>query len=329
MSVRHGFALRPTSLRALVACAGLAIATALQGCAATSHPEQPARLGRAVSLSAMELVLQQPAPANAPMLQTFVSADWVADLSVLLNLGDPEAKAAGLKDREEPIQVYIHALRHPAQGLFLVDTGFSAQMAKDPGSLGVGPVLRHALKLDQIKFHLGPDAVQKQMNAPLRGVFLTHAHPDHVGGLSEVPQETPIYVGPGETHERHWTHFFTRDLANQSLQGRPPLQTWRFDTAATQDASSNLAVIDVFNDGTVFALNVPGHTLGSTAYVVRTAAGPVLVVGDTSHTRWGWDHGVEPGGSSVDGARNRMSLLQLKALAARHPQMAVRLGHQR
>jgi N-acyl homoserine lactone hydrolase len=73
---------------------------------------------------------------------------------------------------------------------------------------------------------------------------------------------------------------------------------------------------------------VPGHTQGSTAYLVRSTHGPVLLTGDTSHTRWGWEHGVEPGTATVDGARNRASLLQLKALVARHPRIEVRLGHQ-
>ena len=49
----------------------------------------------------------------------------------------------------------------------------------------------------------------------------------------------------------------------------------------------------------------PGHTRGSTAYLVRTPQGPVLLTGDACHTRWGWEHDVEPGNFSGDVARQR------------------------
>ena len=88
-------------------------------------------------------------------------------------------------------------------------------------------------------------------------------------------------------------------------------------------------VTDLFGDGTLFAILVPGHTAGSVAYVARTPRGPVLFTGDTSHARWGWEHGVSPGRFSSDRARNAASLAALRGLAARHPALDVRLGHQR
>jgi N-acyl homoserine lactone hydrolase len=87
-------------------------------------------------------------------------------------------------------------------------------------------------------------------------------------------------------------------------------------------------VIDVFGDGSFYAILSPGHTAGSLAFVARTTTGPVLLTGDTCHTRWGWEHGVEPGTYTFDRQAERKNLLALKALSERHPKMIVKLGHQ-
>lgn len=78
----------------------------------------------------------------------------------------------------------------------------------------------------------------------------------------------------------------------------------------------------------MWALHVPGHSPGSTAYLARTPKGPVLFTGDACHTEFGWQHGVEPGTFSLDQPRSEISLLALEALKARHPNIDVRLGHQ-
>jgi hypothetical protein len=53
----------------------------------------------------------------------------------------------------------------------------------------------------------------------------------------------------------------------------------------------------------------------------------VLLAGDTSHTRWGWENSVEPGSFLAERQRSLKSLLALKALSERHPTMVVQLGH--
>ena len=88
-------------------------------------------------------------------------------------------------------------------------------------------------------------------------------------------------------------------------------------------------MVDVFGDGSLWALATPGHTPGSTAYLARTPTGPILLTGDTCHTAWGWQNGEPPGSFTADRDANRRSLNALRELAARHPKMQVRLGHQR
>ncbi len=114
-------------------------------------------------------------------------------------------------------------------------------------------------------------------------------------------------------------------MTDRALEGKPPLREWKF----TRDPEGRFeGVLDVFGDGTLFALYVPGHTHGSVAFVARTVKGPVLFTGDACHTVWGWRHEVEPGTFSDDQKQSAESLTRLEALVKRHPGIDVRLGHE-
>jgi N-acyl homoserine lactone hydrolase len=297
---------------------GAVTIAALSACTQTTHPTKPADLGRQISSAAMESLIDQPGPIE---LKTIVGADWTADLSGLLNLNDPKAVQAGLKDREEPIQIYAYLVRHPTRGFFMVDTGVSKRLVEDPAGLGVGWVLRHFAHIEKMQVRQDTLSVIKSEGAPLKGVFMTHLHLDHISGMPDVPKDVPIYTGPGEPEYSNFENMFVQGI----FEGRPALQEFQ----VSKDPDGKLdGVIDVFGDGSFFAIQSSGHTPGSLAFVARTPTGPVLLTGDTCHTRWGWDHGVEPGTFIDDRERNRKNLLALKALSERHPKMIVKLGHQ-
>ncbi|NKY43224.1 MBL fold metallo-hydrolase [Nocardia cerradoensis] len=287
----------------------------------TTHPTTPAQLGTPVSATQMEAVADQPGPVEVETVGT----DWVANLSGLLNIKDPKAVAAGLKQRKEPIKIYTHVVRHPQHGFFLVDTGVAERFAHDPASVGVGWVLRKFAGVTDMNPEPSTAQVIASQGAPLAGVFMTHLHLDHVSGLPDIPTDVPIYVGPREAEASLFANLVAQGTNNRLLKGRPPLQEFQIpkDPDGTFDG-----VLDVFGDGTFFAISTPGHTLGHLSYLARTADGPILLTGDTSHTRWGWENDVEPGSFLAERERSRESLHALKALSQRHPDMTVRLGHQ-
>ncbi|HEX4406585.1 MAG TPA: MBL fold metallo-hydrolase [Polyangia bacterium] len=295
----------------------------LGACTASSHATRAATLGVPVSSAAMEALLDTPGPVE---VETVVGADWAVTRAGLINLDDPKAKAAHLTDGDEPIQIFTHVLHHPTRGTFLVDTGVTRALVEDPSNASVGWIVRKAMHTEKMKLGTDTATLLAREPRPLAGVLLTHLHLDHVSGMRDVPRGTPIFVGPGETHDRNILFLFTRGTIDAQLEGQDAVQEWGF----APDASGRFAgVLDLFGDGTVFAISSPGHTPGSTAYVVRTPRGPVLLTGDACHTRWGWEHDVEPGTFSSDRPRSRASLEALRALAARHPGLEVRFGHQR
>jgi glyoxylase-like metal-dependent hydrolase (beta-lactamase superfamily II) len=266
--------------------------------------------------------LEQPGPLE---VETVVSANWAVARRQIINLAHPKAKAAGLEDGDEPIQVYFHVLRHPTRGIFLIDTGVEKALENDRDNAAFRGLVASFMHMEKMKIVRPLGDWLKENGGKVDGVFFTHLHLDHVTGLPDVPKRTPIYAGPTEAHNRGILNVFSRSGMDRGLEGRPALNEWVFrpDPDGRFDG-----VLDVFGDGSLFAVYVPGHTCGSTAYLARSTKGPVLVTGDTASTVWGWKHQVEPGSFTADHAQDAEALAKLHKLAEEHPTIDVRLGHQ-
>lgn len=295
---------------------------AMSLCATTGHPIVASALGTPSSTAAMLRNLEQPGPLE---VETVVSAEWAVARSQIINLSDPKAKAAGLEDGDEPIQVYFHVVRHPTRGTFLIDTGVEKALQADPEHAAFRGLIASFMHMEKMTVvHALGDWI-KGNGGKVDGVFFTHLHLDHVTGLPDVPTDTPLYAGPTEAHHRGILNAFSRSGMDRSLEGRPALNEWAFSPDPDGRFDS---VLDVFGDGSLYALFGPGHTTGSTAYLARTTKGPVLFTGDTASTVWGWEHQVEPGTFTADHARDAEALAKLHKLVEEHPTIDVRLGHQ-
>jgi glyoxylase-like metal-dependent hydrolase (beta-lactamase superfamily II) len=267
-------------------------------------------------------VIDQPGPLD---VETVASADWAVDRSGLINLDHPKAKTAGLKDGDEPIQIYFHVIRHPTRGMFIVDTGVERALRDDPDHAALRGIVASFMHREKMTIKVPLGDWLSQHKEPLRGMLLTHLHLDHVSGMPDVPKGTPIYAGPGETSASSFFNVILRPNIDRALDGQEPIQEWAFQP----DSSGRFAgVLDVFGDGSLWALSMPGHTPGSAAYLARTPKGSVLLTGDTCHTAWGWDNDVEPGSYTADHPHNVESLARLRTLVREHPAIEVRLGHQ-
>lgn len=302
----------------------LIFAVWLSGCSfrPTRHATVPAALGTPTSTEAVEAVLDTPGPIR---VETVAAADWGVDRSGLINLDHAEARKRGLEDGVEPIQVYFHVLRHPEHGVYLIDTGVERALVTAPRQAAIRGMVAMVMHLERMSVRRDTASWLASTGERPAGVLLTHLHMDHVSGLPDIPRGTPIYVGPGETRERRFVNLFVRSPLDRALAGHAPLRELGF----AADPSGRFAgVLDLFGDQSVFAFWVPGHTAGSLAYLARTPDGPVLFAGDASHTRFGWEHGVEPGSFSADGPKSAESLARLRAFAAKHPALVVKLGHQ-
>ncbi|WP_428265872.1 MBL fold metallo-hydrolase [Haliangium sp.] len=266
------------------------------------------------SASTWEQVFARPAVIEH---EAVLSARWMVELSGMLDLDHPEARAAGLDDHDIPIVLPVHVLRHPERGTFIIDTGVPAELV----TRGLISYL-----VDSVEVVEPIESIVARQPQPLAGVLLTHFHLDHVLGLPGLPLDTPVFTGPGELEIESIMHLLLRSTYDELLAGRAPIRAWRTEDAHPMGPIER--AIDVFGDGSLWALHMPGHTTGSMAFLAHTTSGPLLFTGDTSHTIWGWEHGVTPGSFTADHEANAHSLDQLRRLVSEYPQIKVYTGHE-
>ena len=98
-------------------------------------------------------------------------------------------------------------------------------------------------------------------------VGISHMHSDHTGQAAEFPN-AQLIIGKGDFE--------------QTKGKDDPFGPWRGEGAKV---NATTADVDVFGDGSVVALHLPGHTPDHLALLVKLASGPVLLTGDLYHSR--------------------------------------------
>jgi N-acyl homoserine lactone hydrolase len=104
-------------------------------------------------------------------------------------------------------------------------------------------------------------------------VGISHYHFDHVGQAADFPQ-AKLLIGKAD---------FEALKTEPAPFGADPslLAHWLKDGAPSEQVSGDK---DIYGDGSVTMLSMPGHTPGSYALLVRLAKkGPVLLSGDVVH----------------------------------------------
>jgi N-acyl homoserine lactone hydrolase len=104
-------------------------------------------------------------------------------------------------------------------------------------------------------------------------VGISHFHDDHIGQAASFP-DARLVIGQAD-----WNELKTSE--NPGLKNaRVHLAHWLGGSGRVLPVPSD---IDIFRDGRVVMLGMPGHTHGHAALLVRLESGPVLLSGDQYH----------------------------------------------
>ena len=139
----------------------------------------------------------------------------------------------------------------------------------------------------------------------IRYVGISHYHGDHTGQVGSFPQAT-LLIGKGD-----WD--VLSDPKPAANVQTAPFASWISGGSKVEPQPADK---DIFGDGSVIMLNMPGHTPGHHSLLVRLKdMGPVLISGDLTHFLENYDAGGVPT-FNTDRAASLASIDRFKKIAA-------------
>jgi len=182
----------------------------------------------------------------------------------------------------------VALLRHPHRGWILFDTGYSEHF------IAATAALPERLYRMVTPVHLDPhDCLAAQLRADgialedIGWIVLSHLHGDHAGGLGDFPRARVLCAGGA-----------LDDLAGRGRIGNlrlGQLPALLAPVAGRIERMEALAPVelappfhefgqarDLFGDGSLLAVPLPGHAAGHHGLLFEDQQGPVLLVADAS-----------------------------------------------
>jgi glyoxylase-like metal-dependent hydrolase (beta-lactamase superfamily II) len=274
--------------------------------------------------------LRLPLGADRAELARFAAAPPPAPVTVTvtpLELGaakQPRCALAGEASCWRRVrQVYAAYLVHHPRATFLVDAGVSSQVRTD---------LRRFSLLTRLAFAFrdrgGLAAALAQAGGPhVDFVLLTHAHWDHASGLTDLPG-VKVLTTPEELSYVRQFHGREPTVMPEHF-ARATVDTFAWDGPPYENFPVSH---DLFGDGSVVAVPLPGHTPGSLGVFVRTAEARLFFVGDAVWSRDGIripSHRAKPLSHLVDADVDRTSetIWRLHHLQERDPELVIVPAH--
>lgn len=216
-------------------------------------------------------------------------------------------------------------VEHP-HGPLLIDAGMSAGARAHVSTV---PLLMQAVVDLQVSQSVAEGLRSEGVRpADLRGVLLTHGHWDHVSGLEDLPG-VPVWM---TAEERAYVEHDSAGLLYRQIHEASPIlvQELVFDQGAYGPFSRHH---DVYGDGSVVAVPMPGHSPGSVGVFVNLPDGRrLLFIGDTAWASEGVAWPAEKPWVTRrmvddDAGGVREQLVLLHRLAEAHPELTVVPAH--
>lgn len=198
----------------------------------------------------------------------------------------PGGAVSSLKSWKARVTLDIPAflIRHPREGLILFDTGLHPEMETMPkkkmGRINYFFIPFKAARGQNLAAQLKADGVSPE---DVRWVVISHMHLDHHGMIDAFPKAKVLM------DRREWDALRAKKAAGtlehyeedpDALESRINLKLVDVSSAPAFGAFDHAE--DLFKDGSLFLVDMAGHTAGNMGLWVNLDSGPVLLAGDAS-----------------------------------------------
>lgn len=239
--------------------------------------------------------------------------------------------------RPVPFPAGFALICHPQHGYILFDTGYSRRFVEETRRL---PQLLYRM-ITPVVFREEDGAVsqlgRKGIQAEEIGlIMLSHFHADHTAGLRDFPQARFIYkreayaavnklspfaaVKAGYLSGLLPEDFVERSVFMEDVSPYPLPATFPFKHG-----------YDLFGDGSLVAVDLPGHAAGQTGLLLRTAEGEVFLCADAVWSSRAFQEDRKPHPAAriimADAGEYGESFRKLIRLHREHPQLRIIPSH--
>ncbi|WP_404420553.1 MBL fold metallo-hydrolase [Nibricoccus sp. IMCC34717] len=201
----------------------------------------------------------------------------------------------------EKFQARYLALYHESRGWLLVDTGYGSEFASRVRGwpFGLYRLATPVTPLSSVRDQLAAAGIDGNS---IRDVVITHFHGDHIGGLHEFPKadyhfaEEALSALLPISSWKQVHSAFVPELVPQSLRQNPrgvPFNAFR----KTDDLP--FLTHDVFGDGSVSLVWLPGHAPGHVGVAFSLAGKKILYAADAFWRRCQITDSVRPSGLAL------------------------------
>jgi glyoxylase-like metal-dependent hydrolase (beta-lactamase superfamily II) len=240
------------------------------------------------------------------------------NLSGIMNLKHEEAQ--DIEDEVIEIPVNVGIIQHQEFGAYLIDAGLDKSYVHNPHGTIRGLMVKSYLGKGSQEPNTHIAAILNQESIQLKGVFLTHLHTDHTAGIVDLPKDIPYVAGKNERYVNF--RFF---MQSDHLAGIDELH--EIDFAEGIDLPPLGKAVDIFGDGSLWAVSSSGHSAGHMTFLINGIDEQVLFTGDACNDHHQFESGIGPGFYSSDLEGGQEALERIILFKERYPEVKLVYGH--